>query len=173
MRGWRAPLLARGVLSLLVVAISIAALQACTATLGSGFYLPLGDAARGRQAFKDLQCPVCHELSGVDPAPTSTAATRVRLGGETLRIKTYGDLVTSIVNPSHRIVRGYPREAVTTNGVSSMEFAHLNTVMTVQQLVDVVAFLQSEYRLPPPLQPYWQEYPINDPDVITRPRRPE
>jgi hypothetical protein len=89
----------------------------------------------------------------------------VTLGGQTVRVKTYGDLVTSIVNPSHRLARGYAASEVSRNGESLMAAARLNDVITVQQLIDVVAFLQDEYELVPPLvQPYWAEYPSGDHD---------
>ena len=144
-----------------------AALQACATEYGAGFYLPEGDANRGRQAVAELKCQSCHDIKGLESAAPLVGATRVKLGGQTDRIKTYGDLVTSIVNPSHRIARDYPRSAVTTNGVSSMNLAYLNGVMTVQQLVDLVAFLQSEYEVvPPPSTPYWEKYPTNDPDAF-------
>ncbi len=157
---------------ILAVVLSAAALQACAAQMRSGIYLPEGDADKGRQAFAELKCDACHDVKGFDSVLPFGAATRVRLGGQTVRIKTYGDLVTSIVNPSHQIVRDYPREAVTTDGVSSkMSLSHVNAVMTVQQLVDVVAFLQSEYELvQPPFMPHWESYPTNEPGVFPRPR---
>ena len=48
----------------------------------------------------------------------------------------------------------------TPDGQSLMTLAYLNDVMTVQQLIDVVAFLQSSYHLvPPPVSPYSYVYP--------------
>ena len=42
-----------------------------------------------------------------------------------------------------------------------MEVASLNGVMTVQQLVDLVAFLQAQYKVQPPdLTPYTYTYPF-------------
>ena len=70
------------------------------------------------------------------------------LGGETYEIHTYGDLVTSIINPSHRIIRGYPKEVVEKDGKSRM--LNFNSTMTVQQMIDLVAFLQSHYKFVPP-----------------------
>jgi hypothetical protein len=36
----------------------------------------------------------------------------------------------------------------------------LNDVMTVRQLADLFAFLQTEYDyVPPPVPPYWESYP--------------
>jgi sulfur-oxidizing protein SoxX len=67
----------------------------------------------------------------------------VRLGGQVSRIKTYGDLVTSIINPSHKLSRGNNRMTVSQAGKSKMTV--YNEVMTVQQLVDLTTFLQDTY----------------------------
>jgi sulfur-oxidizing protein SoxX len=115
-----------------------------------GFRLPDGDADSGREAFVDLQCHGCHTISGLDLEFTGTGAVRVELGGQVSRVRTYGELVTSIINPSHRLAPGYDRDYVTTGGESIMTMAYINEVMTVQQLVDVVAFLQAQYDVAPP-----------------------
>lgn len=129
------------------------AIQACTA-LGTGYHLPSGDAVRGREAFRALGCNVCHRVESVAEL---AAGGDVALGGQTARVKTYGDLVTAIVNPSHRVARGYPRDR---SGESPMAAAYLNDVMTVQELIDVVAFLQAAYEVvPPPVRVNWDEYP--------------
>jgi hypothetical protein len=40
-----------------------------------------------------------------------------------------------------------------------MTFAFLNEVVTVQQLIDIVAFLQGEYDVvPPPVRADWETY---------------
>lgn len=128
-----------------------AALLACAHRWDRGdVQLPQGDARRGRQAFVDLRCNACHEIEGFDAPTAIIAETRVLLGGQTANIKTYGDLVTSIANPSHRIIRGYPPETVTVDGVPLMTLINLNEVMTVQQLVDLAAFLQTTYEAAPP-----------------------
>ncbi|RPI58285.1 MAG: cytochrome C [Lysobacterales bacterium] len=157
----------------LAIVLGAAALQACATEWDRGVHLPQGDADRGREAFVDLRCHVCHEVEGFDPPTPIVAGTRVRLGGTTDRVDTYGELVTSIANPSHRIARGYPPEAVTVDGVPLMSLIYLNDVMTVQQLVDVVAFLQTAYDVvPPPIEPrevYPSErevYPSEDADVL-------
>ena len=129
---------------------SAAALQACATRWGGDIHLPQGDAVQGRKAFVELRCHACHEIEGLDAPTPIVAATRVVLRGETARGETYGDLVTSIANPSHRLARGYPPEAVAVDGVALMSLIRLNDVMTVQQLVDLVAFLQSEYDVAPP-----------------------
>jgi len=72
----------------------------------------------------------------------------VVLGGESRTVKTYGELVTSIVNPSHSLALGYPKELITQGGQSAM--TNFNDTLTVRQLSDLVAFLQSRYRLETP-----------------------
>ena len=135
------------------------ALAACGPESPLGFSLPDGDPARGQQAFLDLRCNSCHEVEGLEIAYREGLA-RVTLGGPTTRIKTNGELVSSIINPSHRIAPRYPEDQVTVNGESLMSVAYLNDVMTVQQLIDLVAFLQSTYELtPPPVPTYWRVYP--------------
>ena len=136
---------------------------------GRAIHLPQGDANRGREAFVDLRCHVCHEVDGFDPPTPIVAETRVRLGGQSLRVKTYNDLVTSIANPSHRLARGYPPETVAVEGVSLMSLIYLNDVMTVQQLVDLVAFLQARYEVvAPPRIKLGDIYPAEDADVLSR-----
>jgi mono/diheme cytochrome c family protein len=127
---------------------------------GSGFRLPDGNADAGKKAFVALGCHVCHQLDGIDAKFEGTPAVRVRLGGEVSRVKTYGDLVTSIINPSHRLAPGYAPETVAPGGKSLMEVAALNDRMTVRQLTDLVALLQSKYQVvPPQLNPYTYAYP--------------
>jgi mono/diheme cytochrome c family protein len=154
---WRATGLRGDMSRAIWTAMGVGALQGCAA-LGTGYHLPTGDAARGRAVFEAVGCNACHRIDGVEAL---SAGGNIVLGGDTARVKTYGDLVTAIVNPSHRIARGYPR---TTTGESSMAAAYLNEVLTVQQLIDVAAFLQAEYEVvPPPVRAYWDEYPAPDP----------
>jgi L-cysteine S-thiosulfotransferase len=125
----------------------------------AGFRLPDGDAEQGKAAFLELKCHTCHTVDGTDiPAPvwapglTSKDYVRVVvLGGEVRQVKTYGELVTSIINPSHALAPGYPRELITRGNQSAM--ANFNDAMTVRQLIDLVAFLQSRYKLVLPEMP--------------------
>ncbi|MEX2494523.1 MAG: hypothetical protein WD448_00460 [Woeseia sp.] len=66
------------------------------------------------------------------------------------RVKTYGELVTAIINPSHKLAPGYRKEDVSANGESLMAYANLNRVLTVQELIDIVAYLQPLYEVTPP-----------------------
>ena len=147
----------RRVIAIVCCAVS---LQGCAAQLGTGFHLPQGDAARGREAFLALRCTSCHFVESDGPPLSEPGAGRVGLGGDTARVRTYGDLVTSIVNPSHEVAREYIVDPRDRNPVSPMASAFLNDVVTVQQLVDLVAFLQDAYNVvPPPVRPYWEGYP--------------
>ena len=113
-----------------------------------GFTLPDGDAERGKVTFQQLQCHACHTVAGDQLAEwEGESELTVQLGGEVTRVKTYGELVTSIINPSHRLATGYPTQDVTVEGESKMK--NYNDVMTVSQLVDLVAYLQAHYEVRP------------------------
>jgi hypothetical protein len=134
-----------------LVATSLLAACAPSPESPRGFRLPDGDAIAGEATFVRLQCHGCHQIEGLELPEflgTTAVVVKVSLGGEVTRVKTYGELVTSIINPSHRLIPGYPREQVSTNGASLMTV--YNDWMTVQQLIDLVAFLQSHYEVVPP-----------------------
>lgn len=115
---------------------------------GKGFTLPEGDAAAGADTFVNLQCNSCHHIIGNDDIThPDDAEISVALGGKVLRIETYGQLVTSIINPSHRLAAGYLEESIAENGESKMR--NYNSLMTVQELIDLVTFLQDQYELLP------------------------
>lgn len=146
--------------NLVATVICAIALQGCAPGKALGIRFPIGTADRGREEFLTLQCNACHTVEDVQLPPyAGPRAMSVLLGGHTRRIESYGDLVTSIVNPSHRLARGY-KALGSADGESPMAAAYLNDVMTIQQLVDIVAFLQAEYEyVPPPVPPYWESYP--------------
>jgi len=107
-------------------------------------YLPDGDAAKGEKHFVSLGCVSCHSVIGVDlPEPAEAGPVRVLLGSRTGPRMSYGQLVTSVVNPSHRLSARYRRDEVSQEGESLMTF--YNDVLTVTQLTDLVAFLQPHY----------------------------
>ena len=134
---------------------SLVAISACSPESSFGFRLPDGDPAAGQQAFIDLRCNACHEVAGV-PVGYLEGIAHVTLGGETTHRRTYGELVTSIINPSHKIV---PRDRESGSSAQSiMSYAYLNEVMTVQQLVDLVAFLEPTYEIVPPPTAKWAVY---------------
>lgn len=112
-----------------------------------GFSLPEGDPALGKSTFMQLKCHSCHQIAGIEQLKPDgqTPKISVKLGGKVSQIKTYGELVTSVINPSHRLAAGYPKQEVADDEVSKMTI--YNDVMTVTQLINLVAFLQSNYEL--------------------------
>jgi hypothetical protein len=91
-------------------------------------------------------------VKGLDlPPPVAIPPVPVVLGGETPRVRTDGELVAAIVEPSHKLAPAYPRDRVKSGDLSRMgDFAD---AMTVRQLVDIVAFLQKHYEVVPPPVP--------------------
>ena len=109
-----------------------------------GFSLPEGDPIAGKETFLYMQCNECHTIKGMDlPRVALADPPFVELGGDVSEVKTYGDLVTSIINPSHKLAEGYPLDEVSIDGESRMYV--YNDFMTVQELIDVVMFLQPQY----------------------------
>lgn len=118
-------------------------------TSAAGFRLPDGDAEAGREAFLYMQCNQCHTIKGLElPVIPLADPPYVELGGNVTYVKTYGELVTSIINPSHKLATGYAADQVSVDGESNMYV--YNRYMTVQELIDLVAFLQSHYDVVPP-----------------------
>ena len=110
----------------------------------AGFRLPAGgDIERGKVAFVTLGCANCHQVSGGDtPHPTVQPPVPVVLGGLLDYPMPDGYLVTSIINPSYRLAH-YPKNQIAHGGESRMP--HYADQITVRQLTDLVAFLQSRY----------------------------
>jgi len=111
---------------------------------GSGVNLPPGDAEQGKVAFRSLQCHACHAVSGHDfPFPSVKPPVLVVLGTED-HAPGRRELVESIICPSHKIYPGVDRTLVQTNDISRMP--NFSDVLTVRQLSDLVAFLETLYR---------------------------
>ena len=115
-----------------------------------GFRFPIvnGNIAAGQQAFLELGCHQCHTVRDVMlPSWNGDSPLSLELGGEILHVKTYGELITSIINPNHVISEKYldriPREQ-RKRAASPMPFKE---EMTVRQLIDLVTFLNSRYIL--------------------------
>lgn len=129
----------------LVLAVAAVAAAACAGRhSGAGLRLPDGDPGRGQEVFVALKCHTCHRVAAVDlPAPTATPPVPVVLGGEVPHVKTDGELLTSIINPSHRIPKDFKPELVRLGDRSRMP--DYGDVMSVREAVDLVAFLQAHY----------------------------
>lgn len=122
-----------------------------------GFALPEGDIEVGKATFRRLECNACHSISGIEWKGGSDSL-KIDLGGEVSSKKTYGDLVTSVINPSHKIARGYNQNMISATETGLSRMRNYNEVMTVQELVDLVTFLQSEYKVSIPTTHYYPYY---------------
>ncbi len=119
-----------------------------------GFRLPDGDPQRGQLVFVELECHDCHAVKGLQiPAPAENGPVHVVLGGPVSKVKTYGQLVSAVINPSHKLISHYPAEEVSQDGESLMR--NYNAFMTVEQLVHLVAFLQPRYQVTVPQYSYY------------------
>ena len=102
---------------------------------GWTFTLPAGDPARGRAAFEKFECFKCHEVKGEKfPAPSDPA----NAGPELAYMSAHHPaefFAESIVNPRAVIDRRY----AASDGSSKMP--SFNDSMTVQEMVDLVAYL--------------------------------
>ena len=130
----------------ILMALAVA-LAACNPD-ARGFKLPAGDVAAGKGVFVELGCNECHSIANIAHDAAAETGFNLALGGKTLRVKTYGELLTSVINPSHKIARRYSTTPLATDGTSAMRT--YNNVMTVQQLVDLVTFLEANYELEVP-----------------------
>jgi hypothetical protein len=123
----------------------------CSAQNGAKFALPPGDVERGKDAFLHFRCYDCHRVRGVDlPIGEEPNQVMVDLGRLEAGPRDYSDLVMAIINPSHRLAKGYTPILVSTDGKSRMTV--YNDVMTISQLADLVTFLLAHYEFesPPP-----------------------
>jgi len=134
----------------LLLAICVFSLTACDSGVDSprGFSLPKGNPENGRQVFIKHQCLACHTLDGVTNDSTESELDKlIRLGGEKSRVTTYAELVTSIINPSHKISSNYVLDSTDSTNMSPMR--NYNDVMTVTELVDLVTYLQPKFKVKP------------------------
>lgn len=132
------------------VGVALLSLSSCAPPerSSSGFRLPEGDVEAGKAAFLELRCNACHQVKGLDlPGPVAEPPVPVTLGGSVDYQPTDGKFVTSIINPSHKLAPGFPKQHIESGGISRM--ADYSDVMTVHQLVDLVAFLHSRYEFVP------------------------
>ena len=123
-----------------------------------GFALPEGSVEEGKATYRRLECNACHSISGIEWNGGSDSL-NVKLGGEVSIQKSYGELVTSVINPSHKIARRYKQKKATlTTEEGASKMKNYNEAMTVQELIDLVAFLQSEYNVSAPTTHYYPYY---------------
>ncbi len=132
-----------------IFAILVIALTGCGESQGT-FALPEGNAESGEATFILIGCIQCHSVGEIAWEGVSSKNTiHVPLGGKVGKVKSYSELVTSIINPSHKVDKKYLQEPYT-NAAGQSNMVKYNDFMTVQDLVDIVTFLQGEYQLDRP-----------------------
>ncbi|HEX9783938.1 MAG TPA: c-type cytochrome [Opitutaceae bacterium] len=139
-----------GGLGMLGLALAAMLLASCRdPKSAAGFALPDGDIEQGRAAFARLNCTSCHVIVGETfPEVPAGGMITIPLSGEVNRVRTYGQLVTSIVNPQHIVSSQYEDKYTDAEGRSLMP--DFNKTMTVDEMVNLVAYLQSHYKLKVP-----------------------
>lgn len=106
-----------------------------------GFFLPEGDPVAGREAFVTLKCMSCHWVAN-DTEFTGPVADKIGpLLGYRQAGYSAGWLANSIVTPSHTIAGG--SNGLTEEGKLS-RMGDFSEIMTVRQLIDIVAYLKSK-----------------------------
>ena len=133
-----------------VLGVTLPALAGCASASLFGFPVNEGDIAAGRQAFIDHRCHQCHSISD-ERLPSLAGADRpiLELGGPTTMVRSYADLTTSIINPNHAISERYRDQLLLNTEIpleSPMPMPNIDT-MSVRQLIDIVAFLDSKYEV--------------------------
>lgn len=114
-----------------------------------GFVLPEGDVELGQQVFAEAGCRYCHNVANLELPPfEADQVLEIMLGGKVLKVKSYGELLNSIVNPNHSVETAYkvqldPSERK--DAESPMPV--FNDVLTITELIDLAAFLHSRYEL--------------------------
>ena len=120
-----------------------------------GFVLPDGDIQRGQEVFASIGCRRCHSIAELELPPFDGPTTlNITLGGQVHKVKTYGELLTSIVNPGHTVSPLYLKTLDPKERESAQSpMPNFNKAINVSQLIDLTAFLHSRYEL---LSPQYQ-----------------
>ncbi len=134
-------------LSSLFLLLSMSACEPERAS-GRGLVLPKGSIESGKASFINLGCIQCHSVAGPEALEyEQDTVPMLLLGGKVHRVKTYGELVTSIINPEHIISQAYVNKMKSNEveGQIPTPMPSFNDEMSVAQLIDLVTFLDSNY----------------------------
>jgi len=84
-----------------------------------GFSLPQGNALAGVNIFLKYQCLACRCIEKLHyKTVNKELETPMHLGVTSTRVMTYADLITSIINPSHKMSSDYSLLSTQASGVS-------------------------------------------------------
>lgn len=130
----------------LFIIISLALLNGCGKPQEpvKGFILPPGDAALGKQAFVEIGCPKCHTVVSAEIEQPPSEQFHIELGVDKRRVRHYGDLLTSVINPDHKVSPAYRVRDEAKEGFSS-PMPKFASTMTVEQMINIVEFLHQAY----------------------------
>ncbi len=137
-----------GLLLAVVIAASLAGCDKGPEPI-KGFILPEGDVALGQQVFTEVGCRYCHRIADLELPPfEAEPVLDIVLGGKVLKVKNYGELLNSIVNPNHTVELSYKLKLDSKDRKDAESpMPVFNDVLTVTELIDLVAFLHSRYEL--------------------------
>ncbi len=149
-------------LAILIAALIVSACPAPGPPERVEITLPIGEVDAGKQAFVSLGCPSCHIVSGVEGLPQPAVGEKAVDLAVSVRGLSRSAILTSIVAPAHvdsqstelwteweegqRVWLGpgqqvtEAEEAPKRTVLRMTDYSH---VMTVKQLSDLAAFVQS------------------------------
>lgn len=110
------------------------------------FPMELGNIEEGRQAFIGLGCHQCHTVANTElPDFPTYPLLRLELGGPTDPYMSNARLMTSLINPNQHVSERL-WDLLRLDGSVPLESPMPNfDFITVSQLIDLVAFLDSKY----------------------------
>lgn len=121
-----------------ILALAALVLAACASEEAADdpgeFFLPIGDAAAGRETFVELRCHYCHLVPGDDDMPGLVGEARGPDIGSRQATRSRDWVAMSIVAPGHEM------PPLMRSPQSPM--GDYKNLMTIRQLMDLVAFVQ-------------------------------
>ena len=92
-----------------------------------------------------LNACILSDAANQPPLILTTQGT-LPLGGEVYKVRTYGELVTSFINPAHVVAKDYLKTLEKEERKDAESpMASANNRMTVEQMIDIVEFLNVHY----------------------------
>ncbi len=104
------------------------------------FFIPKGDPQSGRKAFEELKCTACHQTADQAGKNMPIAAKRGPVLGPQQAAYPTGWIANSVVSPSHTIALNSDGQADEGHLSRMGDFSE---IMTVRQMIDLVAYIQS------------------------------
>jgi len=105
------------------------------------FFIPKGNPDKGKEAFTALQCTSCHQTADHASLQGPVAAKIGPTLGLIQAEYPAGWIANSIVSPSHTIALDSEGES---EGGALSRMPDFTDVMTVRQLIDIIAYIQAQ-----------------------------